>query len=67
VVKVNLYKAALDHLVDSNKLPDGSLPVWIQSLGAVFNFGKKFAKVINKVESGELALPTDLLPAVVPM
>ena len=62
-VDLNLYEEALDTLFEKNVV-DGEVPDWLNKLKTCFDWGKKFAKIVDKAQSGELA---DELQDIIPM
>ena len=51
---MNLYEEAIDKLFEKNVV-DGQVPDWLQKVKLCFDWGKKFAKIVEAAQSGLMA------------
>jgi hypothetical protein len=47
--EMNLYRRALDTLIEKNTGPDGEKPAWLDKIEMVFHWGMKAANVVDKI------------------
>ena len=52
--EMNLYRKALETLIEKNTGPDGEKPAWLQTMETIFHFGVKHANAIDKIGEGKI-------------
>ena len=52
--EMNLYKRALEILIEKNTNEDGEKPDWLLKVEMVFNWGDKIVVMIDKIGQGEI-------------